>query len=95
VSSLFDKRDHGLGSPRGEHWSHRAACRDKPGEWWDQDGERLSEANRFAISVCAACPEAVPCLDAAIARGDDSSIRAGLTVSEIRAESHRRRQAVA
>lgn len=49
-------------------WQDRAACRDKPTEWWFANNGRkpYSKTNQRALAVCEACPVRAECLDYAL-----------------------------
>lgn len=63
-------------------WQDRAECVNEPPELFFPPGDswlRHRAQAAEAKAVCARCPVRAECLDAAIAEGDESSIRGGLT----------------
>lgn len=67
-------------------WRHRAACRDHDPELFSPVGDSGAAVAQTAKAkaVCAGCTVRNPCLDDAIAMGDDHTIRGGTTAKERR-----------
>lgn len=88
------RSDHNLDTPRGEHWTDRALCRQliaidlaHPDDWYPvRDGQDHAEV-QTAKRRCGDCRVRAECLDDAIARDDQHGIAGGLTARERRAQA--------
>lgn len=78
----------------GWGWQADAACKDENLTlFFGPDGERQPEREireRRAKKVCARCPVAAACLDAAINRNESAGVWGGLGEDERAAERRRR-----
>jgi WhiB family redox-sensing transcriptional regulator len=78
------------------NWARRAACRGVGHLlFFGADGERQIERDareRQAKQMCAGCPVAAQCLDAAIANNDKAGTWGGLNEDERASERRRRMQ---
>jgi WhiB family redox-sensing transcriptional regulator len=78
---------------RRAHWRDYAACRDTDPELFfpaGTAGPALVQAEQAKL-VCAACPVRRPCLDWAMASGQEAGVWGGTTEEERRALRSQRR----
>lgn len=68
---------YGMASDVGGDWRVQAACRGEDPAKWEIQGDRLSQENREALDICAACPVREPCRDDMRAFTAATSIIAG------------------
>lgn len=76
-------------------WQDRAACRDVDPELFfpiGNTGPALAQIGR-AKGVCAGCPVRTPCLEWALASGQDTGVWGGTTEDERRALRFQRARA--
>lgn len=70
-------------------WRERAACADTdPETFYPGQGE----STREALTICHSCPVSTPCLNDALAHGDQFGIWGGLSVTERRKLRRRQRR---
>jgi WhiB family redox-sensing transcriptional regulator len=79
------RSDHALDTPRGEHWTDHARCREADPELWfptrddrGDSGELYAEARR----ICGWCEVRPECLAHALGRDDRYGMWGGLTPKE-------------
>ncbi len=60
-------------------WPRRAACKDKPAQWWFPEGGMSPDA---AIRVCFECPVREECLQFALTTNQSDGIWGGLEIRE-------------
>ena len=63
----------------GDRWWHDAACQGMPYELFDPPGSGRLAPSHLGLATCRECPVRKECLDDAIATGDTTGIRGGLT----------------
>ena len=86
------RSDHGLDTPRGQHWTARALCRQliaariaDPDDWYPIGQGNHQLDIKMARSRCGGCPVRQECRDYALQAGEEHGIWGGLTPQERRA----------
>jgi WhiB family redox-sensing transcriptional regulator len=64
-----------------EHWTEKAACKDKPPEWFfPERGDQAATAK----AICAGCPVSTECGDYALRTSQRHGIWGGMAYNELR-----------
>lgn len=87
------RSDHGLDTPRDEHWGERALCytHPEPDLWYPNAGETVGESGAelraYAAprAVCAGCPVWKECRAYALERQEPHGMWGGLSPRQRRA----------
>lgn len=82
-----------------EPWRHKAACKNKPSEWWfPDDGSRthttLKPENHHAIQICKTCPVQQQCATWAITKPEHHGIWGALTAEQRRGIRRQQRDTI-